>query len=86
MICSLNSRTYHLKENTRDNAKNDKIAFIVTRGEEESCDATGPFGRTKARPYVALREIRVIRVQKSILRILWILREAPKSICGFLVR
>ncbi len=42
MICSLNSRKYHLKENTGDNAKNDKIAFIVTRGEEESCDATGP--------------------------------------------
>ncbi|MGM9854224.1 MAG: hypothetical protein ACI31B_00615 [Muribaculaceae bacterium] len=25
-------------------------------------EAPGPFGRTKARPYVALRQIRVIRV------------------------
>ena len=28
-------------------------------------EAPGPFGRTKARPYVALREIRVIRVYKK---------------------
>ena len=36
-------------------------------------EAPGPFGRTKARPYIALREIREIRVPKN-------------PFCGFYVR